>query len=88
MAEAESYSNEKLAELERTLGAMEDEKDAISATLERFQTDVNAVNEQCKATSNELENSRNELKGLVRTCNGQMTYGVFSVCSTVVNFVL
>ncbi|CAM6124516.1 unnamed protein product [Calypogeia fissa] len=64
MAEAESYSNEKVDELERALDAMKDERDANFVKLERFQSDVNAAKEQCKAMSNEVEQLRKELQGL------------------------
>jgi conjugal transfer/entry exclusion protein len=65
MAEAESYANDKVVQLEEALAASKEEKDTATA---RIQNDVDAANEQLQAKCNELESLRAELVELV--CRG------------------
>lgn len=65
MAEAESYLKEQLAEVEKQVSQLSDEKAAVMSNADKLNTDLQVATEQCKEKIYELGSLQDELRDLV-----------------------
>ncbi|OAE29967.1 hypothetical protein AXG93_669s1160 [Marchantia polymorpha subsp. ruderalis] len=64
MAEAESYLKEQLAEVEKQVSQLSDEKAAVMSNADKLNTDLQVATEQCKEKIYELGSLQDELRDL------------------------